>query len=186
MTQEIDKPLGAFIGRFQPFHRGHKEAIDTIIDKGYKPLIIIGSASEHSTDRNPYNSQQRIKMIQTVYPDRETYDLATVSDHDSDDEWLNNIIIALESANFFTNSKARLFYNVKPQDRSTFLIDGVLHRRKFWHECIAHKIKCESIFGDWTEGSIATYDVNATELRAAIELLQANLHPSILKQVLSI
>ena len=44
--------VAVYIGRFQPFHYGHKAIIDELIAKGYYVLVLIGTPSSTS-DRNP-------------------------------------------------------------------------------------------------------------------------------------
>lgn len=57
-----------YIGRFQPFHKGHKAVIDLTV-KMMKPkdtfTIIIGSADQQETDHNPLSASQRREMLLT-------------------------------------------------------------------------------------------------------------------------
>ena len=56
-----------FIGRFQPFHKGHLHAV-TLLLKEYDELIImIGSAESNDTD-NPFSPGMRIDMIRAAIP----------------------------------------------------------------------------------------------------------------------
>lgn len=52
-----------YIGRFQPFHKGHLHAIKYIIAKSDRVIIGIGSALESHTIRNPFTAGERIEMI---------------------------------------------------------------------------------------------------------------------------
>lgn len=55
-----------YIGRFQPFHKGHKAIVDLTV-KMMKPedtfMIIIGSADQQETERNPLSASQRKEML---------------------------------------------------------------------------------------------------------------------------
>ena len=55
-----------YIGRFQPFHKGHKAIVDLTV-KMMKPgdtfTIIIGSADQQETWRNPLSVSQRKEML---------------------------------------------------------------------------------------------------------------------------
>lgn len=55
-----------YIGRFQPFHKGHKAIVDLTV-KMMKPgdtfTIIIGSADQQETERNPLSASQRKEML---------------------------------------------------------------------------------------------------------------------------
>ena len=54
-----------FIGRFQPFHRGHLDAVEQIFAEGETDLLIIGigSAEENYTPENPFSAGERFAMI---------------------------------------------------------------------------------------------------------------------------
>ena len=65
----MSKPydLGFVCGRFQTFHIGHQSLIDTSIKLCDRTLILIGSAQESGTERNPLNIATRIEILQTIY-----------------------------------------------------------------------------------------------------------------------
>lgn len=52
-----------FIGRFQPFHKGHLEAIKWILKKEKNISIVVGSLEEFSTKENPFSFKERKEMI---------------------------------------------------------------------------------------------------------------------------
>lgn len=61
-----DRPdRGLFVGRFQPFHRGHLKAIEVIHARRptERLLIGIGSAQESFTIQNPFTAGERFDMI---------------------------------------------------------------------------------------------------------------------------
>lgn len=64
-----DHDVLTFIGRFQPFHMGHKHVVDTALQKAKKVAIVIGSDQQPRTARNPFTTQERIEMISAVYPE---------------------------------------------------------------------------------------------------------------------
>jgi len=53
-----------FIGRFQPLHLGHINAI-LEISKKYEVIVVVGSAQESYTLKNPFTAGERIEMIIT-------------------------------------------------------------------------------------------------------------------------
>lgn len=59
---------GLYIGRFQPFHKGHKSVIDKMLEECDKIIIAIGSAQAEFTENNPYRYEYRRWMIEKVYP----------------------------------------------------------------------------------------------------------------------
>ncbi len=52
-----------FPGRFQPFHNGHLQIVKHLADKFDEVIIVIGSAQEGFTCRNPFTAGERIEMI---------------------------------------------------------------------------------------------------------------------------
>jgi nicotinamide-nucleotide adenylyltransferase len=56
---------GLFVGRFQPFHRGHLELIRRLVTgPPARPLlVVVGSAEESYTWQNPFTSGERFEMI---------------------------------------------------------------------------------------------------------------------------
>jgi len=54
---------GLFIGRFQPFHRGHLEVIREMASQVEKLIIGIGSAQESHTYDDPFTAGERHLMI---------------------------------------------------------------------------------------------------------------------------
>lgn len=61
--------LGLFVGRLQHIHSGHEHVINTALTLCDRLLILVGSAQEVGTVRNPFNIATRIQMIKEVYPD---------------------------------------------------------------------------------------------------------------------
>lgn len=58
------------IGRFQPVHRGHEALIDAALWNSDHALVVIGSAQENGTARNPFTAQEREQWLRTIYGDR--------------------------------------------------------------------------------------------------------------------
>ena len=67
-----------FIGRWQPFHKGHKALIDTVLGEGEKVLIAIRETEiDH---KNPYSVEERIEMIREIYPDEKRVRIIHIPD----------------------------------------------------------------------------------------------------------
>ncbi len=62
---------GLLIGRFQPFHNGHLEAVRQILEECDSIILGIGSAQEARTSPNPLSGGERITMIKKVIENRE-------------------------------------------------------------------------------------------------------------------
>lgn len=56
-----------FIGRWQPFHDGHKKLIDKVLAEGKN--VLIACRDTEMDEQNPYTFADRFKMIRKAYPD---------------------------------------------------------------------------------------------------------------------
>ncbi|MEK5036262.1 adenylyltransferase/cytidyltransferase family protein [Paenibacillus sp. FSL R7-0302] len=70
-TPSVLKPykLGFMLGRFQHIHIGHEHVINQALAVCDKLIILIGSAQEDETLRNPYDSVRRKMLIKEIYKD---------------------------------------------------------------------------------------------------------------------
>jgi len=64
---------GLFVGRFQPFHKGHLEAIKDALKEVDELVIVVGSAQYSHRMDNPFTVGERLTMI------RKALDEATIS-----------------------------------------------------------------------------------------------------------
>lgn len=55
--------LAVYIGRFQPFHLGHKAVVEQALELADNLLIIVGSSNQPRTDKNMFTFDERAKMI---------------------------------------------------------------------------------------------------------------------------
>ncbi|MDI6806227.1 MAG: nicotinamide-nucleotide adenylyltransferase [Candidatus Aenigmarchaeota archaeon] len=55
--------MNLYIGRFQPFHLGHLEAVKYLLEKEEKLIIGIGSAQYSFSLENPFSAGERLEMI---------------------------------------------------------------------------------------------------------------------------
>jgi nicotinamide-nucleotide adenylyltransferase len=54
---------GLYVGRFQPFHLGHLEAVKYILGKVDELVVVVGSAHNSHTLENPFTAGERITMV---------------------------------------------------------------------------------------------------------------------------
>ncbi|MBI5457479.1 adenylyltransferase/cytidyltransferase family protein [Candidatus Kaiserbacteria bacterium] len=62
MSKKKKQPASLFVGRWQPFHKGHKTIIETVLKKN-KPVVVAMRDTEIS-DSNPYTLKERRVFIQ--------------------------------------------------------------------------------------------------------------------------
>ncbi len=82
-----------FIGRFQPFHKGHLLLLQHIA-KQYTELIVgIGSSQYHDTSENPFSEAERKQMIMEsldavgIHP----YRVVSIPDIHNPPRWVNHV-----------------------------------------------------------------------------------------------
>jgi adenylylsulfate kinase len=70
-----------FIGRWAPFHNGHKYIIDSFVNNN-KP-VCIGIRDTELDPKNPLSAENRRKLIEKVYEDNELVKVITIPDIDT-------------------------------------------------------------------------------------------------------
>lgn len=60
---------GIYIGRFQPFHKGHLHIIEQMMKDCRKVVVVIGSANKGNTERNPLTYLERKTIIDKAIRD---------------------------------------------------------------------------------------------------------------------
>lgn len=83
--------LGFIVGRFQMLHSGHEHLINKALEQCENLLILVGSAQEYKTFRNPFDFHLRMTMLQDLYEDNENVFVGFVDDltneNDHSHEW---------------------------------------------------------------------------------------------------
>jgi nicotinamide-nucleotide adenylyltransferase len=54
---------GLYVGRFQPFHLGHLDAIKDVLSEVEELVIVIGSAQYSHNFNNPFTAGERLVMV---------------------------------------------------------------------------------------------------------------------------
>jgi bifunctional NMN adenylyltransferase/nudix hydrolase len=74
--------LAVLVGRFQPFHAAHLALLRHALSIAPRCAIVIGSAHQARTPRNPFTWTERAEMIRLAVPEaeRERRDVVGKSD----------------------------------------------------------------------------------------------------------
>ena len=85
--------IGLLIGRFQPFHNGHLEAIKKISKEVDELIIGIGSSQHKNTFLNPFSLDERVEMIENnlIKTEIDNYTIFPIPDFDNHKEWLKKV-----------------------------------------------------------------------------------------------
>jgi nicotinamide-nucleotide adenylyltransferase len=81
-----------YVGRFQPFHKGHLEYVKRILKENDSLTILIGSSQEKNTFRNPFSVRERKEMIAHCLEDVKNVMILTARDYPGDNnKWLAEV-----------------------------------------------------------------------------------------------
>ena len=105
----MNMKIGILVGRFQPLHKGHIEAIEFAENNSDKLYIIVGSAEKSNQKRNPFTFKERKKMIELAMIDRKLHESITIvpiNDANNHTEWILSIKNVIGAYNIiFTNDE---------------------------------------------------------------------------------
>ena len=84
---------GLLIGRFQPFHLGHLDALQFALSKVDKLWVGIGSSNLPPQKDNPFSAEQRQEMILSSIDDamKEKISIYFIPDLDNHMKWIEKI-----------------------------------------------------------------------------------------------
>ena len=159
-----------FIGRFQPFHSGHLKVIEKAMEQSEKVIMLIGSAHQPRSIRNPWLFQERDEMIRHCLTTDESKRLITAPLMDvtyNDELWVKNVqstIHGLVTAHFATPYK-----NPKV---------GLIGHSK------GHSSYYLNLFPQWGSVSVDDYkNINATPIRNKLLNVEADNHSDKIQQL---
>ena len=90
---------GIFIGRFQPVHQGHVHAIGLAASQVEKLFILIGSANQCRSIRNPWTFQERSQMLRLKLHAAgiRNYEIIPLNDYRySNTQWMSDVRATVE------------------------------------------------------------------------------------------
>ncbi|MFB6127620.1 MAG: nicotinamide-nucleotide adenylyltransferase [Halolamina sp.] len=83
---------GFYIGRFQPFHDGHRHMVEEIATEVDELVLGIGSAGDSHTRRNPFTAGERVMMVSKSVADLDVTTYAVpIEDLDRNAVWVSHV-----------------------------------------------------------------------------------------------
>jgi bifunctional NMN adenylyltransferase/nudix hydrolase len=89
-----DNDFAVFIGRFQPPHKRHIEAMQQGLNIAEKLIIVLGSAKAARNIKNPFSTEEREQMIRSCFSDSQNKNIIfkTVRDYYyNDNNWVTDV-----------------------------------------------------------------------------------------------
>ncbi len=142
---------GLIVGRFQPYHLGHHNAVKKILKEVGELVIVVGSSDNSYSVSNPFTAGERIEMISRALKAEKLFDkcfIVTVADVNENSVWTTKIIsYSPKFETVFTNNPLvkQLFegvgFKVEKMVSEKKDIDGVKIREKIlsgkgWQEMV--------------------------------------------------
>jgi bifunctional NMN adenylyltransferase/nudix hydrolase len=90
---------GIFIGRFQPVHQGHVHALGIAASQVDKLYILVGSANQCRSIKNPWTFQERVQMLRNKLrtANISNYEILPLNDYRySDSQWMSDVRATVE------------------------------------------------------------------------------------------
>jgi len=147
-----------FVGRFQPFHNGHRYAVEQLLKKYPEVIIMVGSANCEMDMRNPFDSGERVEMIRCAFSKEKLARLIIipVSDVNNHSIWVPHVICNVPSfqAVYSNNSLVRSLFKkasfpvfpIKYMNRKThhgkLIRKLIANQNKKWREYVPEKVAC--------------------------------------------
>jgi len=138
-TKKPKKKFGLFIGRCQPFHKGHQEIINEILLEGLTPIIVLGSSNDdRDRFKNPLTYAQRKELIRLIYPNIPIIFIRGV-DYSDWDMWFSNLTNDIGDTlhkeidyNGDIVNDIVLFSHNKEVDRTSFTFNNKKYKNTFY------------------------------------------------------
>jgi cytidyltransferase-like protein len=102
--------VGYMVGRFNPLQKGHLALLQHVHDDNDHLVVLVGSATESRTHKNPLTYEERKSLILKNFPQAV---LLPMPDMPSDDDWVkmfeSTIAMGIQSLRLAGDVKARLY-----------------------------------------------------------------------------
>jgi bifunctional NMN adenylyltransferase/nudix hydrolase len=123
-----------FIGRFQPFHKGHLSVVQKGLNEAERVIVLIGSAHRPRNIRDPWSVDERVEMVRSAVgeKDADRVIIAPLMDVIYNDElWVRNVqatVQGLVTAHHATRHReATVGLIGHSKDRSSYYFEAVSH-----------------------------------------------------------
>ncbi|MEE9585734.1 MAG: nicotinamide-nucleotide adenylyltransferase [Nitrososphaerales archaeon] len=169
---------GLFVGRFQPFHNGHLEAVRYILERVEELILVVGSAQHSHEIMNPFTAGERVSMVQLALKDTKIdparYLIVPVPDVAMHSTWFSELQAYVPSFDaVFSNEP--LTRRLVKEARCRVEYVPLFQREIYWATEIRKRMLSG---GDWTElvpKSVADFIKSRDGVKRIVELEQRDI-----------
>ena len=172
MTRIRDMKVGILIGRFQPLHKGHVNAIEFARDNSERLFVIVGSAEKSNQERNPFSFEERKRMIGLALKGKKLQDnisIVPINDARNHTEWIKSIKNTIGEYNLiFTNDE--LTEKLFKEDGAEVLNVPLLDRKELSATEVRKRLQLDKEWKSLVTPEIAQHltEINAVERMKSI------------------
>ena len=171
-----------FIGRFQPFHRGHYRVVQKALENAKELVIVLGSSHSPRTLRNPLNDLERQNIIRSSLSGIENGRVKIVKVHDNEyneSAWVSSIVDEVNKVVDSNNSITLIGMN---KDESSYYlskfpmwdsIDFVPNTTEIVSSTDIRNLFLEQLNSKFDEASFDDYFLNRDHAKTAISWLSS-------------
>jgi len=113
-----------FLGRFQPLHIGHIATINKALELADRVIVMVGSAYQPRTPKNPFTVEERWEMISKALPNVDLSKIIFTYSYDfiyNDQKWVEEVQQRVKT--LIPNPKARIGIIGHKKDTSSYYLD---------------------------------------------------------------
>lgn len=101
MTKKYDYLI--YLGRFQPFHKGHYDTVRRALELSQNVIMVLGSHEKPTTFNNPFTTFERMDIIKSALTLEEQARIQFIPQHDhiyNEERWLASIQASVRTVIF--------------------------------------------------------------------------------------
>jgi len=138
-----------YIGRFQPFHVGHEQALRTALSMSSEVIVLIGSVNQARSVRNPWTYSERVSFIRANFTSDENQKI-----------WINPLMDYLYNENLWIKSLEQTVFKLLNKKSKRELKIGIIGHQK---DDSSYYL---SLFPQWGREEIANHqNISSTDIR---------------------
>lgn len=151
---------GLYVGRFQPFHLGHLQAVKYILDRVDELTIVVGSAQHSHTIDNPFTAGERITMIRLALKEAsipaDRYTVIPLPDDEFHKVWVSHLLSQTPSFDVVYTNEPLTFRLLKEAGLRVERIP-MFNRRKFTATEVRRRLLRNGPWRELLPESVARY-----------------------------
>ncbi len=95
----VPPSVSVVVGRFQPFHRGHLALLHKALEISPRCIVVIGSAGQARTPKNPFTAAERAEMVRLALPEaeRDRVQFLPVRDYYDEARWVQAVRTGIDA-----------------------------------------------------------------------------------------